>query len=102
VPVQSDSQRYLEDVPAQPRASLIELMFDVSEFAAGLGIFLMALAPLAVPIVALILVPLLAVALVGGLASVAIGLPLMLLVRVARRVRPRPAARELRPDVGAH
>jgi hypothetical protein len=74
--------------PTSTTASSLDLLFEVFDFLAGLGIFTMALSPIAVPGIALLVVPLVALGLVAGLAGAALALPVLLvrvIVQAARR-----------------
>ncbi len=100
MPLHTDSPQYL-DVHTHSSTSPAELIFEISEFAAGLGIFLMALFPLAVPLIAMLVIPLMLVGLLGGLALTVVCAPVMLLRTIIRRARGTTAAGELRPDAGS-
>ncbi|HWF49399.1 MAG TPA: hypothetical protein VG294_02050 [Solirubrobacteraceae bacterium] len=85
------------------RPSFLDLIFDLFEFTVGLGILVMALSPFAVPGIVIVLVPLMVIGLAGAMVALALGLPVILLVRVTRRargaVRGRRAVAEL-PSAG--
>ncbi|MDQ6776258.1 MAG: hypothetical protein M3071_08595 [Actinomycetota bacterium] len=86
-------------MPAQANGSPAQLIFDVFEFTVGLGVFVMALFPLAVPGIVIVLVPLLVIALAGAIVSAAVVLPLVLLQRITRRVRVTLLDRRVRPQL---
>ncbi len=86
-------------MPTQANGTPAQLIFDVFEFTVGLGIFVVALSPLAIPAIVIVLVPLLVIALIGALASAVVVLPLILLLRTTRRVREALRDRSATPQV---
>jgi hypothetical protein len=69
--------------------SLSEAFSELADLAAGLGILLLPLFPLAIPVMALLLGPLLLIGLVAAVLALPL-LPLFLLARAILRHRPHP------------
>lgn len=88
-------------MPLQTNRPLhLDLIYDLLEFATGLGVIVMAIFPLAVPGLVLVIVPLMAVAVAGGLVSLVLALPMIAVYRLARLVRRRLTGRRApRPSV---
>lgn len=80
------------DSPRSPE-SLSECLSELADLAAGLGILLLPLFPLALPVVGLVLVPLALVGLLGALLALPFVLP-FLLVRALMRKRARGSDEE--------
>jgi hypothetical protein len=73
--------------------SLSEALSELADLAAGLGILLLPLFPLAVPVMALILGPLIVIGLVAALLALPLVPPLLLARALLRRgARDRPAS----------
>jgi hypothetical protein len=84
---------------SQQQITNTEMVDELSKWGVGLGILVVALAPLSIPILvltAVALVPLLVPLVAIGLVALVVGGPLVLGRRVVRRMRRRP--RDFAPD----
>jgi hypothetical protein len=76
--------------------SLSEALSELADLAAGLGILLLPLFPLAIPVMALLLGPLILIGLAAAVLAIPLVPPLLLARAVARRSRGWSRAAHLR------